>query len=132
MVKNILLAEDDEDDSSFFVSFLKERTDLHILPVMENGEEALAFLENTTQFPDVIILDQNMPKRNGVQTLSLLKEDSRYAHIPVIIYSTYHNEVLENQCASLGALMIVPKPTSKQGYHEMIDNIFNTMLKYQQ
>jgi CheY-like chemotaxis protein len=123
MIKKILLAEDDYDDQEFFLKILHTRTDAAILQAVENGEEVIQFLDNTTDLPDVIILDQNMPKQNGLQTLSLLKRNKRYAHMPVVIYSTYINEMLETQSISLGAIMAVAKPYDKKGYNGMIDKI---------
>ncbi|AEV99514.1 hypothetical protein A4D02_27110 [Niastella koreensis] len=123
MTKKILLAEDDYDDQEFFYNVLTARTDAAILHAVENGEEVIQFLNDTTTLPDVIILDQNMPKQNGLQTLCLLKGNDRYAHIPVVIYSTYTNELLEAQCSSLGALMTAVKPVDKKGYNDMIDQI---------
>jgi CheY-like chemotaxis protein len=122
--RKILLAEDDTDDQKLFYEFLQHRTDIQLLPVAENGEEILSALETTTnddRLPDLIILDQNMPKRNGLQTLRALKETDRYAHIPVMVYSTFTDEQLINIASKMGASAVVPKPLSKDGYNEMID-----------
>ena len=122
----ILLAEDDHDDQKLFREFLEDRTDIHILPVVENGEELMENLEmisNTAELPALIILDQNMPKLNGLQTLKLLKSSTRYGHIPVIVYSTYTDVNLVNSCTSEGACAVVSKPLNKDGYHEMIDDL---------
>jgi len=100
------------------------------LHTVENGEEVLQFLNNATHLPDVIILDQNMPKQNGLQTLCLLKGIDRYAHIPVVIYSTYTNDILLAQCLSFGALMAVVKPVDKKGYNDMIDKILTGIGSY--
>src|SRR6476659_65838 len=94
--KKILLAEDDEDDRQFFYDFLQHRSDLVLLPAVENGVAVFDYLKkaSNTNLPDVIILDQNMPKQNGLQTLALLKQTPAFAHIPVMIYSTYADELL--------------------------------------
>src|SRR5687768_499544 len=94
--KKILLAEDDPDDRGFFFEFLEHRRDLLLLPPVENGEEVFEFLEKAQNgnFPDLIILDQNMPKCNGLQTLAILKNNSHYENIPVFVYSTYTDDYL--------------------------------------
>ena len=94
--KKILLAEDDPDDVSFFFQYLGERPDLLLLPPVENGEEVFEYLEkaHNGSFPDLIILDQNMPKCNGLQTLTLLKNTLQYEKIPVFVYSTYTDDYL--------------------------------------
>jgi CheY-like chemotaxis protein len=122
--RRILLAEDDEDDQEFFHEFLKDRTDIILMPIAENGLVVADLLEGITdgsQLPDLIILDQNMPKRNGLQTLQFLKKDKRYAHIPVIIYSTYTDETLIQSGSDMGACGVVTKPVTKEGYHEMME-----------
>lgn len=125
--RKILLAEDDEDDQQFFNDFLKSRNDIILMPIAENGLVLTEYLEGITdraQLPDLIILDQNMPKSNGLQTLQVLKEDKRYTHIPVIIYSTYTDETLIKIGSEMGATMVVSKPVTKEGYHEMIEVVF--------
>ena len=62
--------------------------------------------------PCLIVLDLNMPKLNGTQTLQLLKTDSRFKDIPVIIYSTSLNPQERNKCLKLGAHSYVNKPVS--------------------
>ncbi|HUQ96828.1 MAG TPA: response regulator [Chitinophagaceae bacterium] len=124
MLKKILLAEDDSDDQKLFYDFLQDRTDVLLMPVAENGValvETLEQLNDTNDFPDLIILDQNMPKRNGLQTLQLLKQHQRYAHIPVALYSTYTDAQLINSSTAIGACAVLNKPITKEGYHAMLD-----------
>lgn len=119
----VLLAEDDGDDQQFFLSFLKDRADIELLPVAENGEELLSYLEAKADLPDAIILDQNMPKCNGLQTLTLLKSDDRYAQIPVMIYSTFADENLQRQSKDSGAILLMAKPSTFNGYNNLIDEL---------
>ena len=130
--KTILIAEDDEDDQAFFTDFLKDRTDVSLLPIAENGEALIRQLEQlyTTQafLPDFIILDQNMPKRSGLQTLAYLKSHPRYTQIPVMLYSTYTDKELIQKGAALGACKVVTKPVSTEGYHKMIEELFAECL----
>ena len=122
--KKILLAEDDPDDQVLFYEFLRHREDIQILPAVENGVDLLAFLDGIPEhkeLPQLIILDHNMPKRNGLQTLTLLKSIDRYQGIPVMMYSTYVDRQLEKSSLDLGASIVYGKPHTKQGYAEMID-----------
>lgn len=125
--KKILLAEDDPDDRGFFFEFLEHRDDLLLLPPVENGEEVFQFLEKAQDgsYPDLIILDQNMPKCNGLQTLAILKNNRHYENIPVFVYSTYTDEYLKQRSIQLGAKSVLEKPFSLEGYHKMIDDILN-------
>lgn len=129
--RKVLLAEDDEDDQRFFNEFLKNREDIVLLPIAENGEVLFEILGNITKdadLPDLIILDQNMPKLNGIYALRLLKADSRYAHIPVSIYSTYTDEELIKNGLASGACFVVSKPVSQEGYHQMMDRLFEACV----
>jgi len=122
--KKILLAEDDPDDQILFYDFLSHREDIHILPAVENGVELLDLLDATKddkELPHLIILDQNMPKKNGLQTLAILKAHERYYRLPVVIYSTYIDEQLEKPCLQLGACMVYGKPHTKAGYEKMLN-----------
>lgn len=125
IIKKILLAEDDPDDVSFFFQYLGQRPDLLLLPPVENGEEVFDYLEKTDNgtFPDLIILDQNMPKCNGLQTLAILKNNTAYQNIPVFVYSTYTDTYLVKQSLQLGARSVLEKPVSVEGYHKMINDM---------
>ncbi|TDE12093.1 response regulator [Dyadobacter psychrotolerans] len=122
----ILLADDDTDDRWFFQDFLKHRTDVAFFPSVTDGVEVLEYLnsvEADSDFPHVIILDQNMPKLSGKETLCELKANPRYSEIAIVIYSTYTDQKLIDDCRLLGALTVQPKPVSLEGYNEMIDAI---------
>ena len=123
--KKILLADDDIDDRMLFESAYKKRNDIIILPSALNGVEVIQRLENTldpANLPDLIILDQNMPKLTGKQTLSLLKSDQRYAHIPVCVCSTYADHHLTVDCLKLGAYVVFSKPITDMEYQKMMDD----------
>ena len=122
MATKILLAEDDTDDQKIFEDFLAHRTDISILPPAENGEEVLRLIEEG-HLPDLIILDQNMPRKNGLQTLQHLKGLPAYTHIPVIIYSTYADSALVQKSTYLGAAAVYSKPVTQIGYNQMIDAV---------
>lgn len=122
--KKILLAEDDEDDRLLFYDFIKERDDMVLQHSTENGMEIIDYLEkiaDPSSFPDLIVLDQNMPKMNGYQTLYSLKSNSRYASIPVAIYTTYSDKKLIEDSYAAGALVVLEKPISPSGYHQMMN-----------
>lgn len=129
--RKLLLAEDDLDDQQFFTGFLKDRRDIILMPLADDGEmlfEIMDEMNKAADLPDLIILDQNMPKINGLRALQLLKADSRYAHIPVSIYSTYIDDELIKNALACGACHVVSKPTSKEGYNEMIDDLFKACI----
>jgi two-component system response regulator len=78
----------------------------------ENGIEALEYLENCASLPCLIVLDLNMPKLNGSETLAMLKSHHRFKDIIVVIYSTSVNALEKNKCMKLGAHSYVMKPST--------------------
>jgi len=128
--KKILLAEDDADDSEMFAAFLTERADAELTFLVENGVEVIDSLSNihiSGNLPDLIILDQNMPKQNGLQTLKILKDSGHYQNIPVFVYSTYADRSLEIQSIQAGAIAVFSKPYTIKGYHEMLNNMLEQL-----
>lgn len=130
--KRILLAEDDQDDQVLFQEYLNSRSDLSIMSIAENGEvliEQLNRIKDDKDLPSIIILDQNMPKKGGLQTLKFLKEEKRYSHIPVVIYSTYTDNLLIEEGAKAGACLVLAKPLTKEEYNNMMEEMIKTCLK---
>ena len=122
--KKILLAEDDIDDQAFVSQFIASRKELKLLPIVENGEEVLDFLDNLQEardLPDIIILDQNMPRLTGLQTLPLIKNNKAYGHIPVVVYTTNPDDKLREQSISAGAALVFPKPYTPEGYGKLVE-----------
>jgi CheY-like chemotaxis protein len=130
MVKNVILVEDDADDRDLFITFFEHRKDIHLLPPVANGLELVDYLKQITSdddLPQLIVLDQNMPKMNGKQTLSFLKSNERYAKIPAVVYSTYTDATLVIDCKKLGAEMVAAKPIDHEGYQKMMDDFLQVV-----
>jgi len=64
----------------------------HKITEANNGEDALKLLEQKDNLPDIILLDLNMPKINGIEFLKILKADDRLKYIPTIILTTSNNQ----------------------------------------
>lgn len=123
--KRILLADDDVDDRMLFESAYRNRTDISLLPMALNGSEVIERLQsilNKQELPDLIILDQNMPRMTGKQTLLWIKADQRYAHIPVCVCSTYADHLLTVDCLRLGAYKVSSKPITTEEYEKMMND----------
>ena len=90
----ILIAEDDADDRFLLQAAFEENRFNDKLHFVENGVELLDFLqrhtqnEQTARMPHFILLDLNMPKKDGREVLRELKQHPIYKKIPVIIFST--------------------------------------------
>jgi CheY-like chemotaxis protein len=127
--KLILVAEDDLDDRFFLEAAFTEVGDEGVLAFVENGVEVLDFLEKKLRqqaaLPDMIILDLNMPKKNGKETLIELKKNPLFDKIPVIIYTTTRNDVEVTMCYELGASTYIVKPSDYGHIREVVASIKN-------
>lgn len=89
----ILLVEDNEGDIMLVEEAFDEAKLANILSVVKNGEQAIQFLNKEEPFtsavtPDLIILDVNLPRKNGHEVLQYIKNSSKLKHIPVIMLTT--------------------------------------------
>ncbi len=125
----ILLADDDDDDREVFNTVIGTKPDVTLMRCLENGREVIEFLDTLPDesFPDIIILDQNMPKMNGTETLEYLKAHERYAKITVAIYSTFTDVRLVEKYRNLGAALVLTKPSRMEDYNILVNNILNLM-----
>ena len=126
--KKILLVDDDADDRQIFEELLHDLDPDTIVDSAENGLEMISLLNSTDDddLPGMIILDQNMPKMTGKESLIFLKENPRYQTIPTIVYSTYQVKDFYRECLTLGAQDVVAKPDTMQAYRDMIEQFLVT------
>ncbi len=110
-IKNLLLADDDLDDCTFFKDALEELKVSATLSTVNNGVELMNFLlAHVNNLPDIIFLDLNMPLKTGLECLSEIKENNRLKYIPVIIFSTSLNINVTNLVYEKGAQYYIRKP----------------------
>lgn len=139
---NILLADDDTDDCIFFKQALDELPIETNLSIVNDGEHLMNFLANQesgTGGTDVIFLDINMPRKNGIECLSEIKQNEKLKHIPVVMFSTSNAWDTINMLFRSGAHVYIHKPSDfpqlKQVIHHALpiaaENKFsNGKLKY--
>lgn len=137
---NILLADDDQDDRLFFKQALNELALETNLTTVNDGEELMNYLSAEQEhFPDVIFLDINMPRKNGPECLSEIKQNKKLSGIPVIMFSTSNAWDTINLLFKSGAHVYIHKPSDfsqlKQVIHHALplaaENKFsNGKLKY--
>lgn len=114
----ILIGEDDPDDRFLLQSAFEEGQGRCNLRFVNNGVELLDFLkeeaqkESTAIYPSFILLDLNMPRKDGREVLAELKTTPHFEAIPVIIFSTTNNEREMKRCYELGANSYITKPNS--------------------
>lgn len=123
---NLLLIEDDTIEVMKFNRVLKTLGLNHKIIEANNGEEALSILKEKEIIPDVIFLDLNMPKINGIEFLQILKADDYLKYIPAIILTTSNNHKDVLECYKIGIAGYVLKPLKYDDYVERI----RKMLEY--
>ena len=118
---NIFLIEDDKIEVMKLNRTIKSLNLNHKIIEANNGEDALKILENKDKLPDIILLDLNMPKINGLEFLHTLKSDAILRYIPTIILTTSSNKKDLLECYKLGIAGYVLKPLTYEDYvHKMV------------
>lgn len=108
----ILYADDDHDDRELMSEAL-HKVDPSISCLTANdGQNALDILNKSSDLPDYIFLDVNMPVMDGKKCLVELKKDQRLRDIPVVIYSTTTDNTEIKQLYNLGASSFIHKPNN--------------------
>lgn len=126
MDKAILLVDDDADDRMLFEEIYADLGyDKSMLKQLENGQEVVEYVSNVkpNDLPALIILDHNMPKMTGEQTLRYLKSKPEYSAIPVVVYSTSIFGQFADECKDLGAVLVLEKPGLYRDYNDMIAKV---------
>jgi CheY-like chemotaxis protein len=124
---NVLLVEDDPGD----VLMTREAFDEHLhnrLDVVTDGSAALSYLRREGPYgdmprPDLILLDLNLPRRDGREVLQEVKADPDLQHIPVIVLTTSRAEEDVLRSYQLHANAYVTKPVDFEGFIEAIKQI---------
>lgn len=116
----VLLVDDDDDDRIIFREALTELKMEIDLDIAKHGEDALNYLENAGDLPDILFLDLNMPIMNGIDCLRHIRQNNAYKNVLVIIYSTSENEEEVEQMLVLGANAYIKKPSSFEGMKKML------------
>jgi CheY-like chemotaxis protein len=108
---NILLADDDYDDRNFFSDALKQLSSPTNLKVVPDGEKLMELLTGeSTDLPDVLFLDINMPRKGGFECLSEIKANPKLKDIPVIMFSTSKAKDGVGAAFRTGAAVYIHKP----------------------
>ena len=110
----IIFADDDADDLELVTGLFKQyNRDVNVLE-FKDGKEVLKFLDDfalNASLPLLIVLDINMPRMNGLETLVAIRHHSRYRHIPIVIYTTSSNPSDQEFCNKFGASWVSKSST---------------------
>ena len=117
---DILLADDDMDDCTFFEDALKELPVTVSLSIVNDGVQLINFLSASENLPGLLFLDLNMPRKSGMECLSEIKANDKFKALPVIIFSTSLNIDVLDALYQKGAHYYVRKPGEYQTLKKVI------------
>jgi CheY-like chemotaxis protein len=129
----ILLVEDNPADIRLTQEALRLCTLSHVLHVARDGEQALSMLRCEGQYgalpvPDLVLLDLNLPRKNGYQVLTEIKDDPRTVQIPVIVLSTSSTENDVADCYRRHANCYLQKPLNFDDFVALIREVHKFWL----
>ena len=119
----ILLIEDDMIEIMKLNRVISTLKLPHKLMEANNGEDALNLLKEKDNIPDIILLDLNMPKINGIEFLKILKNDNDLKYIPTIILTTSNNKKDLLECFEIGIAGYILKPLKYEDYVVKIEKL---------
>ena len=126
--KTVLIADDDPDDCLLTQDAWEESGSPYTIRFVRDGAELLDYLYHRGKFsdtddyplPGMILLDLNMPRKNGHQALKEIRDHDVFRHIPVVVMTTSLDEDDTRLTYALGANACMTKPRSAQGFHEVV------------
>lgn len=125
---DILLVEDNPADIRLTQEAFKTTRIPNQLHIVRDGAEAMAYLEQTGRFanvprPDMILLDLNLPKKDGREVLALIKQSPEYKQIPVVILTTSREEEDITHTYNHHANCFITKPAGLDEFLEVVKSI---------
>lgn len=123
---HILLIEDNEGDILLTTEALEESKIINKVTILKDGELAIRFFKNLTdknEAPDLVILDVNLPKKNGHEVLQFIKNHELYRHIPTIMLTTSSTEMDIMSAYRNYVNCYVTKPLEAQDFFNAITKI---------
>jgi two-component system, chemotaxis family, response regulator Rcp1 len=130
---DILLVEDSPGDVRLTIEALKEAKVANRLSVVTDGVEAIDFLQQKGAYknaarPDLILLDLNLPRKDGREVLAEIKNDPKLKHIPVVVLTTSRSESDILKAYDLHANCYIAKPVDFKQFMVVVQSIENFWL----
>lgn len=119
---HILFADDDSDETYLFNEALEHSGLDVILSYANDGNSLLSFLKNKP-LPDVVIIDINMPHKDGLEALAEIRNHPEFVSLPLVIYSTTTNQNIIDTSFQKGANLFVVKPNNFDGMVQVVKKV---------
>ena len=131
----VLMADDDDDDCMLAKDAFGESGAYGAIQCVENGIELMDFLARTGKYqkeavplPALILLDLNMPRKDGRQALKEIKSIAAFQRIPVVVLTTSREEKDIVFCREMGANSFITKPSSFGEWVDIMKSLTNDYL----
>lgn len=127
----ILVADDDDDDLMLIRETFEDRRLANELRFVKNGEEVMQYLLRQGKFaepwtsprPGLILLDLNMPRKDGREVLAEIKANAAFRDIPVFVLTTSRAEEDVHQTYELGGSSFISKPVTFDAFMELVTTV---------
>jgi two-component system response regulator len=124
----ILLVEDNPGDAELVLDFLEQSKVKNTINWVKNGDEAMGLLHNLGEYagkpiPDLILLDLNLPGKDGREVLAEVKADKKLKHIPVVVLTSSKAEVDIAGSYNLSANAFITKPVNLEQFVKVVRSI---------
>lgn len=129
---HILLADDDESDRLLFTDAFAELKINTIVNTVNNGVQLMEWLnkESNRRLPQLIFLDLNMPRKDGMECLKEIKRNEKLKDISIAIYSTSDNKKDIEETFHNGANVYITKPSSFNKLKKILEKAVMTAYQY--
>ena len=128
---HVLLADDDEDDRLIFKDAIDEVKVKTVVTVLNDGEQLMNYLnQKAPQLPNVVFLDLNMPKKNGMECLKEIRANPKLKDVSVAIYSTSASEEDIEETFVKGANIYIKKPNDFAELKRIISEVLSINWQY--
>jgi response regulator RpfG family c-di-GMP phosphodiesterase len=126
----LLLADDDRDDCLFFEEALEElRVSAQLITVHDGEELMQLLLTKNRKLPTALFLDLNLPRKNGIECLTEIKNNKKLRDLLVIVYSTSSDQMTLDLLYEIGAYHFIHKPAEFSKLRTKIKNAFIAIHK---
>lgn len=129
---HIVLADDDEDDRMLFTDAFDELKINTKVNTYKDGADLMDYLNSDDAIlPEILFLDLNMPKKNGIECLHEIKANPKFSNIAIAIYSTSSSEEHIEETFVSGANIYIKKPNEFTALKKVLSDVVTINWQYQ-
>ena len=122
----VYLVDDDIDDLELVMDALERNGFKGTVACAKNGEEFLAKLERSN-IPELVVLDLNMPLKDGFEVLKEMKKSRQFSVVPVVVLTASQNKEDQAKCFELGCNGFLTKPSTLEEYNTIATKILDIL-----